>query len=431
MAVVWTRRLAGALAVALLCTVFASPASADKFSLFGKAVTPAAKSFEAGVIALDSNKLPAAEAAFKESLKFDAKSAAPYLGLAEVALRRGQTTVAGDHLKKALELAPATASIHTAWGAYLYSTRELPEAEMALRKATALDPSLVVAHIQLGDLYLVGFRKFDAAIAEYRTALKLSPNHAGAHYALGLALVTKGDPKGESELLEAIKLAPRNPLGYHTIGRFYSQQQRYDQALDAFGAALKVFPDFAAPHVERGNIFAAKGDDDRALVEYAKAQEKDPKRSVGFTNIGMVHQRRAQWAEAEKAYLSAIRVEPTNAVALNNLAWMAADRKVKLTEALAWATKAVSLAPDVAEFHGTLGWVYRARGDFAKAEQTLTKAANMKPERAAVVYTLARLHLEQGKTAPAVAALKRALAIDPKFPDADAARKKLKELGSS
>ena len=83
MADVGARRLIAGVTVGLLCTLFASPANADKFSLFGKANTPAAKAFEAGVVALDSNKLPAAEAAFKESLKLDAKAAAPYMGLAQ------------------------------------------------------------------------------------------------------------------------------------------------------------------------------------------------------------------------------------------------------------------------------------------------------------------------------------------------------------
>ena len=332
-------------------------------------------------------------------------------------------------MKKALELAPASASIHTAWGTYLYAMRELPEAEEALRKATALDPTAVLARIQLGDIYAVGFRKFDEAIAcPGCLEVGAQSRRRALRARLGLGHQRRSDRRVGTP--QAAKLAPKNPLAHHTLGRLYFQQGKYDRALEAFDAALGAYPGFAAPNVERGNIFAARGDDDRALVEYRKAQDKDPKRSVGFTNIGMVHQRRAPWAEAEKAYLAAISVEPVNVVALNNLAWMAADRKVKLTEALAWSTKAVSFGAGRRGVQGTLGWVYRARGDMAEAEQDADEGRNMKPERAAVVYTLARLYLEQGKTAPAVTALKRALAIDPKFSDADAARKKLKELGA-
>ena len=35
--------------------------------------------------------------------------------------------------------------------------------------------------------------ELDSAIAEYRTTLRLQPDHAKAHYNLGLALKEKGD----------------------------------------------------------------------------------------------------------------------------------------------------------------------------------------------------------------------------------------------
>ncbi len=115
-------------------------------------------------------------------------------------------------------------------------------------------------------------------------------------------------------------------------------------------------------------------------------------------------------------------------MSINNLAWMAAERKVKLDEALEWATKAGALGPKVPEFQGTLGWVHRARGDLAKAAQALQKAATLKPERPAIIYHLAVVHQEQGKTKEALAELKKALALDKNFPGADDARRRLQQL---
>lgn len=398
----------------------------------GAPVTPAEKLFQSGIAALKANDLAKAEDSFNASLKLDAGAAAPYMGLAQVALRRGQKSVAEGHMKQALALAPDTASIQTTWGTYLYSQRELPEAEAALRKATTLDPRAVIARVQLGDLYLVGFNKADEAIKEYRAAIAIAPAHAGAHYALGLALATTNDFGGaETALVQASKLAPTNPLPLHALGRLYAGQRNYDKALASYQAALKALPTFAAPHLERGHVFAAKGDDSAALKEYAEAQKLDPKRAVGHLNIGMVHQRHSRWAEAEQAYLAAVKIEPKNAVAYNNLAWMAADRKVNLTKALEWAQKAVALDPKMPEFQGTLGWVYRAQGNLDKAEQTLRAAAAAKPSRPAVVFTLARVYIERGKKAQAASEIKRALALDPNFPGADLARKHLKDLGQS
>ena len=395
-------------------------------------VTSGEVQFRAGIQALENNDLAAAEKAFKESIKLDNGAAAPYMGLAQVALRRGQKSVVESNMKKAMELAPGSASILTSWGTYLYTQRDLPAAEAALREAIKLDSSVMAAHLHLGDMYLVAFRKPAEAVREYRSAVALAPEHAGAHYALGLALASQGQAaQAERELLEASTLAPQNPLPHQLLGRVYASQKQFDKALRAFDSAIRANSAFAAPHFERGQIYAAQGDDARALKEYAEGQRKDPKRSVGYTSIGMVHQRNQRWKEAQDAYLAAIKIEPRSAIAYNNLAWISAERKTDLIRGLEWANKAVALGPDVPEFQVTRAWVYRAQGDLARAEQALSKAATLKAKKATTFYYLGRVYLERGKKAQGVSEIKKALALEPNFPGSADARKTLKELGQS
>lgn len=392
--------------------------------------TPAQTRFEAGNTALSKQDLGVAEAAFKESVKLDPKAAGPVLGLALVSAKRGQKTAAEQYFKQALALEPNSAEVQTRWGQYLYSQHDIPQAEGALKKAVSLDAKAVAARVNLGDLYLTAYHKPDEAIKEYRAALEVTPDHAGAHYALALALLSKNDSaKGEAELIQAAKLAPANPLPQNALGRLYAGQKQYDKALNSFDAALKASPSFAAAHLERGDVFSIKGDDDNALKEYAAALKSNPNLPDAQVLIGMVQQRRSRWAEAQQAYLAAIKINPNVAVAYNNLAWMAAERKVDLDQALQWANKAVGLAPKVPEFVGTLGWVQYAKGDLTKSAQTLQTAAALKPERAAVVYHLAIVHIQQGKKKEAIKELKKALSLDANFQGADDARKRLKDLG--
>jgi Tfp pilus assembly protein PilF len=386
--------------------------------------------FESGIAALRQGNLAAAEAAFQASLKLDANAAGPHMGLAEVALKRGNQSLAQKHLQQAVALAPQSADVQTTWGAFLYAARALPESEVALRKAVTLDPKAVAAHVHLGDMYLSAFGKPDEAAREYRAAIAISPDHPGAHYALALALLSKNDlAQAELELVVARKLVPENPLPHHVLGKIYLRQQQFDKALTSFEAAIKAASRFAAPHLERGHIFLARGDDTAAIREYGEVQKKDPKRAVGYVNIGMVHQQKQRWADAEAAYVAATKVDPNNPVPYNNLAWMAAERNVNLQQALAWAQKAVAVSPKVPEFQGTLGWVYRARGDLARAEETLRAASALKPQRPAIIYNLGRVYLERGKKAEAATELKRALALQPDFAGADDARRLLKQLG--
>jgi tetratricopeptide (TPR) repeat protein len=68
------------------------------------------------------------------------------------------------------------------------------EIESLLKSAIGLDPQYADAYLQLGLLY-EGQHKYNAAISQYREALKVNSSLADAHYRLGQALVRMGDTK--------------------------------------------------------------------------------------------------------------------------------------------------------------------------------------------------------------------------------------------
>jgi tetratricopeptide (TPR) repeat protein len=68
----------------------------------------------------------------------------------------------------------------------------LQRAEMLLMKASALDPKLDVAYLQLGNLHFAR-GKFQEAVAAYRKAITINSADNEAHYRLGLAYKKIGD----------------------------------------------------------------------------------------------------------------------------------------------------------------------------------------------------------------------------------------------
>ena len=80
------------------------------------------------------------------------------------------------------------------------SSLDLAQIGALLKKAIALDPSLVEAHLQLGNLHS-DQQRYAEAIPEYQRALELDSDLADAHYRLGQAYVHTGEKdKAQAQL---------------------------------------------------------------------------------------------------------------------------------------------------------------------------------------------------------------------------------------
>jgi len=365
-----------------------------------------------GLQALEKNDLIAAEGAFRETMRLNAQAPEPLLGLADLALRKNQPAEAWNWLDKAARLAPQNALVHQAIGRYHFATRQASKAIDALKRAQKLDPNNALIAIDMGEIYMQGMQQPELAATAYRRALDLNPEHAGAHYGLGVALANSGKlADAESELNRASALAPTNPLPKLALGKLYLSQKQSDKALASLDAALKIQPDLVAARLDKGAIHTDKGELQHALTEFQHAAKVAPKSDVAQLKLGMAYQSLGRANEAEQAYLAAIRVNPKLALAYNNLAWMNVEKNRNLAQAEQWSKKATELAPKVSGFFDTLGWVFRAQGKLSMAEAALLKANSLEPVSAEIYYHLGVVYQDQQKTKQAAAAFRKALSI--------------------
>jgi predicted CXXCH cytochrome family protein len=115
---------------------------------------------------------------------------------------------------------------HTTLANFLAQRRQPAEAEAEYKTALKLSPQFVPATINLADLYRALDRSGDG-LKVLREAITAVPQDAGLHYALGLALVRqKKNDEALSELRRATELAPDQTryayvyaVGLHSTGR--------------------------------------------------------------------------------------------------------------------------------------------------------------------------------------------------------------------
>lgn len=95
-------------------------------------------------------------------------------------------------------------------------------------------------------------------------------------------------------------------------------------------------------HLNLGVAYEKKGELDSALKEYEIASKKLP---VAYVYMGNVFFQKNEYDKAETYYKKAIKKDPQNADAYNNLAWLYYTKKENLTEAENLAVKAIELNP--------------------------------------------------------------------------------------
>lgn len=82
-----------------------------------------------------------------------------------------------------------------------------------------------VIHNNLGSAYANSWN-LEAAIREFREAVRIKPTYSEAHYNLGIALAMKGDTDAAiGELREALRLNPGNAKAYYNLGIALEQQR--------------------------------------------------------------------------------------------------------------------------------------------------------------------------------------------------------------
>jgi Tfp pilus assembly protein PilF len=135
-----------------------------------------------------------------------------------------------------------------------------------------------------------------------------------------------------------------------------------------------------------------KGDHARALAEYQKGLTAKPNDADLLIDLGYSHYNYGEWAEAEEFARKALKAQPKNQRAWNNLG-MALAQQSRYEDALEAFTKAVKPA----DAYCNLGYILRTQGKQAESRDAYARALELEPG-----HPLARTALD--KLDPAVAA---------------------------
>ena len=209
---------------------------------------------------------------------------------------------------------------------------------------------------------------------------------------------------------------------YRKLGFAYFKEGQYALAVEAYELFLE------ARDEETPDVFAAEASlvGVSPLTSVAEGTTRDYET---YNILGTAYAKLGRVLDAQRAYEKAIRIAPKYGEAYNNLAHLYAGNyqqplmtglgdpkaspKLRLAEALAYT--AVTLNPDVAAYHDTLGWILSKRGQVNKAMKTLERAINLQKDAIEPHYHLAQVALEANERKKAVEAIRNVFKLKPSF----------------
>lgn len=230
----------------------------------------------------------------------------------------------------------------------------------------------------------------DRAIAEFREALRIRPDHVEALSDLGAALDGRGQTAAALEFLEqAHRLRPDSPKVSLNLGSALVNAGRVDQAIALYREALQIQPAFANVHFNLGVALLLERRVDEAIAALSRAVELQPAYAEAYAAIGGARVLQNRQDDAVDAYRQAVRLDPDHSAARIGLG-LALARTGRVAEAVAHLQQAVDRDPRNPETHHVLGAVLAAAGRRREAAAEFEEVLRLRPDHPRARIALAK-----------------------------------------
>lgn len=182
--------------------------------------------------------------------------------------------------RRRLQLRIADAAPDSAYGLMCDAAALIAEGKMEpllavkmYSKAAKLDPSLAIAHNNLGLAYSE-LNRCGRALEDFTRAIQADPGYANAYANRGYCHSRLGDPqKAMLDYQKSLSLKPGDHLTLLNRGLLYYEAGKYGKAAADFGEVIRIKPDYADAYAYRCEAYKALGETEKAAADCARAEK--------------------------------------------------------------------------------------------------------------------------------------------------------------
>jgi len=397
--------------------------------------------------------------AYRRSTELDHDNLDSVRGLAQNLMNDGQTDAALEQYKVIADADPSDAQTYMRIAEIDRRDGKFDQALEALKKATAIVPDSLEVQYNIAVV--------DEAQGKYEDAIQIlnqllqKTEHADGEYSVPdknnravflerLGTVYREANKHQQAVetfRKMLNLGDENAIrGYQQIVETYRDNKQWQMATEAAAEAAEKYPndrglqmvsasqqadmgkpDVAIEHVKtllKGNaddreVYIALAQMYSRVKDWPNAEEniskaidlssKQEDKDYAIFVQGSIYERQKKYDLAEEAFRKVLADDPKNAMTLNYLGYMLADRDTRVEEALGYIRRAVALDPQNGAYLDSLGWAYYKLGKYDLAEENLRRASERITTDPTVHQHLGELYQRTGRLKLAASNYERSL----------------------
>jgi len=387
--------------------------------------------YQLGLAFAENGNIAQAETEWREAVRIRPAFHEAWLSLAASAAQRADWRTLeelSDQLKKN---APNVAEGYLYHATARLNQGDATSAEADLIHLQQIAPLSPLYYVKMGELRLVQHRQAESE-SFFRQALTHDPDSLEAIRGIVQIDLLK------NKTVEALKFvheqtvrSPNSPGLFLLQAELQWHAKQQQQAEESLSRVLDLDSKSTAAYALRAQIQIAQGQTEKAIATYQRAIELAPLDIRLQMALGGLYETLGNWQDAQSTYQKLLAIQPENALASNNLAYLMLEHGGSPTVALTLAQTARKGLPNLPNSADTLGWAYYYNGAFSAAAPLFEEAAKKVPNNQSYHYHLGLTYEKLGDSTRARAELEKVISISPNSALASKAHEVLTDLKGS
>ncbi len=344
---------------------------------------------------LSDKKPKEAEILFLQIIELSPQTSQGYKGLSQSKSQQGDTAEIEPLMQKFHDKYLDSSGPSEVLSELYLRKKEIQKALESAQIAYKRNPTLLSSRNQILKVHNIKTQqylannKLNLARNQIVEALKVTPNNLMFLSELINVEIKAGNIQEAKKLAGQVDtLAPKSALSFALNSDIASAEGMPDVAMDFISQAWNLIETDAI--ARKRFAILARSDKARAVLFLDEWALAIPTSAEPLRKKGTIELTNKQYERATVLFEKASQLNPSDAVSLNNLAWLYQQQNDK--RAITTAKKAHGIAPNNAAIKDTYGWILSLNGQKAEAISLLEGALKLDPNNGEI-----KEHLAQAK----------------------------------